>query len=336
MRIALDAMGSDNFPTPDVAGAVLAAREFGDIILLVGDRAQIEAEIAKHDVTGLNLEVHHASDIITMHDKPSSVGKAKPNSSMHVGMNLVKDGTADAFVTAGNTGAALSIATLYTLRRITGVKRPSLSGIIRIGDRAVILLDVGANSDSKPEWLAQFALMGKIYANSSLGLSNARVALLSNGEEEGKGNELIREATPLLEALPLNFIGNIEPRELLKGGADVVVADGFVGNIALKTLEAASSVMGNLIRQEIMAGTLSKIGGLLAQPAFKRVYKQVDPFEVGGAPLLGVNGVVIIGHGRSNDKAIKNAIGQARKAVSGRVIEAIEAGLKEQVQVERR
>ena len=336
MRIALDAMGSDNFPTSDVAGAVLAAREYGDTILLVGDRAQIEAELAKHDITGLNLEIHHASDIITMHDKPSVVGKAKPNSSMHVGMNLVKDGAADAFVTAGNTGAALSIATLYTLRRIAGVKRPSLSGIIRVGASALILLDVGANSDSKPEWLAQFALMGKIYANSSLGLSDARVAILSNGEEEGKGNELIREATPLIAALPLNFVGNIEPKEMLQGGADVVVADGFVGNIALKSLEAATRAMGGVIRDELMADTLSKIGGLLARAAFKRVYKQVDPFEVGGAPLLGVNGVVIIGHGRSNDKAIKNAIGQARKAVSGRVIEAIEAGLIEQVQVERR
>lgn len=336
MRIALDAMGSDHCPTPDVAGAVLAAREYGDTILLVGDHAQIEAELAKHDVGGLGIEIYHANDTITMHDKPSVVGKAKPDSSMHVGMNLVKAGKADAFVTAGNTGAALSIATLFTLRRIPGVKRPALSGIVRFRENAVILLDVGANADSKAEWLAQFALMGTIYADNTLGLKNPRVGLLSNGEEEGKGNDLIREATPLIEELNLNFIGNIEPKEMLKGGADVVVSDGFVGNIALKSLEAASSVMGSLIREEIMADTLSKIGGLLARSAFKRVYKQVDPFEVGGAPLLGVNGVVIIGHGRSNDIAIKNAIGQARKAVSGRVIEAIEAGLKEQVQVERR
>ncbi len=335
MRIALDAMGTDNCPAPDVAGAVLAAREFGDTILLVGDRARIEAELTKHDVTGLNLEIYHSNDIITMTDKPSSVGKTKPDSSMHVGMNLVKAGKADAFVTAGNTGAALSIATLFTLRRIAGVKRPALSGLVRVLDRTVILLDVGANADSKPEWLAQFALMGKIYA-TTLGQPDARVALLSNGEEEGKGNELVHAATPLIAALPLNFIGNIEPREMLKGGADVVVADGFVGNITLKSLEATSSVMGTLIRDELMADTISKLGGLLARSAFRRVYKRVDPFEVGGAPLLGVNGVVIIGHGRSNDNAIKNAIGQARKAVSGRVIQAIEAGLKEQEQIERR
>ncbi len=336
MRIALDAMGSDTFPGPDVGGAILAAKEYGDTILLVGDPAQIEPELAKYQTAGLKLEVVPASEIVTMHDKPSTVGKTKPNSSMSVGMNLIKEGRADGFVTAGNTGAALSIATLYTLRRIPGVKRPALTAFVRIGGQSVILLDVGANADSKPEWLAQFALMGKIYASSTLGLSNPAVGILSNGEEEGKGNELVHEATPLIAALPINFIGNIEPKDLLKGGVDVVVSDGFVGNILLKSIEAASSVMGKLIREEIMHDTISKIGGLLAQNAFRRVYKQVDPFEVGGAPLLGVNGVVIIGHGRSNDVAIKNAIGQARKAVAGNVIQAITAGLKQQGETERR
>ncbi|MFN8452793.1 MAG: phosphate acyltransferase PlsX [Anaerolineae bacterium] len=336
MRIALDAMGSDNYPVPDVAGAVLAAREFGDTILLVGDPAHIEPELKKHQTTGLNLEVVPASDIVTMEDKPSVVGKAKPDSSMHVGMNLIREGKADAFVTAGNTGAALSIATLYTLRRIPGVKRPALSAILRLRGRAVILLDVGANADSKAEWLAQFALMGKIYAKNSLSLDNPAVGLLSNGEEEGKGNELVHEASALIAQLPINFIGNVEPKDLLNGGADVVVSDGFVGNILIKSLEGATSAMGKLIREEIMHDTVSKLGGLLARGAFRRVYKQVDPFEVGGAPLLGVNGVVIIGHGRSNDSAIKNAIGQARKAVTGRVIESIEAGLKEQTEIEGR
>lgn len=336
MRIALDAMGSDNFPVPDVAGAVLAAREFGDTILLVGDPARIEPEMKKHQTAGLTLEVVPASEIVTMEDKPSVVGKAKPNSSMHVGMNLIRDGKADAFVTAGNTGAALSIATLYTLRRIPGVKRPALSAILRLRGRAVILLDVGANADSKAEWLAQFALMGKIYAKNSLNLENPTVGLLSNGEEEGKGNELVHEASTLIAQLPLNFIGNVEPKDLLNGGADVVVSDGFVGNILIKSLEGATSAMGKLIREEIMHDTISKLGGLLAKGAFRRVYKQVDPFEVGGAPLLGVNGVVIIGHGRSNDSAIKNAIGQARKAVTGRVIESIETGLKEQTEIEGR
>src|SRR5690606_11611862 len=193
MRIALDAMGSDNCPAPDVEGAVLAAREYGDTILLVGDKAQIDAEIAKHDTSGLDLIVKNASQTITMEDKPATVGKAKPDSSMHVGMTLVKNGEADAFVTAGNTGAALSIATLFTLKRIPGVKRPSLSAIIRLNNMNVIVLDVGANADSKPEWLAQFGVMGKIYAQSALDLANPRIALLSNGEEEGKGNELVHE-----------------------------------------------------------------------------------------------------------------------------------------------
>jgi glycerol-3-phosphate acyltransferase PlsX len=329
MRIALDAMGSDNCPAPDVAGGVQAAREYGDTILLVGDRALIESELAKQDTSGLKLEIVHASEAITMHDKPSMVGKAKPDSSMHIGMNLVKDGKADAFVTAGNTGAVLSIATLFTLRRISGVKRPALSAILRVRERAVTLLDVGANADSKADWLAQFAIMGKIYAQNSLGLNNPRVGVLSNGEEEGKGNELVREASTLIAALPLNFVGNVEPKDLLRGNADVIVSDGFVGNIMLKSMEGATSEMGKMIREEVMRDLPSKLGGLLARSAFRRVYKQVDPFEVGGAPLLGVNGVVIIGHGRSNDKAIKNAIGQARKAVVGRVIESIEAGLRE-------
>jgi glycerol-3-phosphate acyltransferase PlsX len=328
MRIALDAMGSDNHPAPDVGGAVLAAREWKDTILLVGDEARIRPQLAKHDTAGLPLEVVHAQDAVTMEDMPSAVGKSKPNSSMHVGMMLVKEGKADAFVTAGNTGAALSIATLFTLRRIQGVKRPALAGIIRLGDMRVTMLDVGANSDSKPEWLAQFAMMGSAYMQHTFLLDRPRVALLSNGEEEGKGNTLVHEAGALIRELPLNYIGNVEPKDLLVGGADVVVTDGFVGNIAIKTMEAATKAMRDLIRTEIMSGLATKLGGLLARPAFQRVYQQVDPFEVGGAPLLGVNGVVIIGHGRSNDRAIKNAIGQARKAVSGGVIESIKSGLQ--------
>lgn len=330
MRIVIDAMGSDNHPEPDVAGGVEAAKEFGDTIILVGDESKIKTELAKHDTKNLNIEVVHASDVITMHDKPSQVGKAKPNSSMHIGMNLVKDGQADAFVSAGNTGAALSIATLFTLRRIEGVKRPALSAIVRLKAAQLVLVDVGANADCKPEWLAQFAVMGSVYAKNALNLEKPRVAILSNGEEEGKGNQLTQEAKHLIQALPLNFIGNIEPKAMLEGGADVVVCDGFVGNICLKSLEGATGTMAKAIRQEIMASTLTKVGGLLVKPAFQRVQKQVDPSETGGAPLLGVNGVVIIGHGSSNAKAIKNAVFQARNAVSGRVIEIIKNELGKQ------
>ncbi|MFQ3568081.1 MAG: phosphate acyltransferase PlsX [Aggregatilineales bacterium] len=327
MRIALDAMGSDACPAPDVAGAVLAAREFGDTIYLVGVKDQIETELSKHDVKGLELVIIPAAEVITMHDKPSAVGKAKPNSSMHVGMGLVRDGQAEAFVTMGNTGAALSIATLHTLRRIPGIKRPALSAMIRLGDSKVVVLDVGANADSRPEWLLQFAMMGAIYARNALQVARPRVALLSNGEEEGKGNQLIHDTTVLLRQSSLHFIGNIEPKDLLKGGVDVVVADGFVGNILLKSLEAATSTLVGVIREELMRSPLTKLGAALARPAFKRVQKQIDPFEIGGAPLLGLNGVVIIGHGRSNATAIKNAIGQARKAVDGGLIDAIRGGI---------
>jgi phosphate acyltransferase len=330
MRIALDAMGSDNYPVPDIEGAILAAREFGESILVVGDERLLTLELAKYDTSGLNLEIIHTTESIKMDDKPGLVGKSKPNSSMHVGMNLVKSKTADAFVTAGNTGAAMTIATLFTLRRINKVKRPALSSIIRVmNNRTIIMLDIGANTDSKSDWLVQFAIMGQIYAQQALGLKNPKVALLSNGEEESKGNQLIHETGDLLKASKLNFVGNIEPREMLEGNADVIISDGFIGNIAIKTLEAMGNTLFKLIRQEIKSDPIATVGGLLAQRAFRRVYNQVDPFEIGGAPLLGVNGVVIIGHGRSTAKAIKNAIGQARMAVKGDVIQSISNGLRD-------
>lgn len=308
----------------------MAAREFGDSIFLVGDEAQIKKEITKHNIANLRIEIVHASQSIDMTDKPSLVGKEKPQSSMHVGMELVRSDQADAFVTAGNTGAILAIATLFILKRIPGVKRPALASLVRIAEgKTIILLDIGGNADAKPEWMVQFALMGKIYAQNALQLSNPRVALLSNGEEEGKGNILIRESGQLLSTNPsLNFVGNVEPKDMLRGAVDVIVTDGFVGNITIKTLEAMGSALSGLIRQEIQRDAISLVGGLLARPAFGRVYKQIDPFEIGGAPLLGVNGVVIVGHGRSNAFAIKNAIRQARLAVNGRVVQAIQEGLK--------
>jgi glycerol-3-phosphate acyltransferase PlsX len=326
MRIVVDAMGTDDFPSPDVEGAVMAAKDFGDPIILVGDEVRIKSELAKHSTVGLKIEIVHASEIVTMEDKPALVGKAKPNSSMHVGMNLVKDGQADAFVSMGNTGAALSIALLNTLRRIPGVKRPALTGILPLANKP-IMTDVGANADCKPEWLAQFAVMGNVYARATMGVKDPRIGILSNGEEEGKGTDLIRESTKLLEQLPLNFIGNVEPKDVLKGNVDVVVMDGFVGNIFIKTLEAGTSALTESIRTELTANLLSKIGAALARPAFRRVRKQIDPFEIGGAPLLGINGVVIIGHGRSNGLAVRNGVRQARAAVQGKVIETIKAGI---------
>jgi glycerol-3-phosphate acyltransferase PlsX len=321
-------MGSDEYPVPDVEGAVLAAREWGDEILLVGREEPIRRELARYDVNGLKLKVVHASEVIEMDDEPAWAAKTKKDSSMHVGMNLVRDGEAEAYVTAGNTGGVLAVATLHTLRRIQGVKRPALAIIVPLPAGLVITLDGGANADCRPEHLLQFALMGDVYARAVLDRENPRVALLSNGEEPGKGNVLVKETYKLLEQSGLNFIGNIEPKEALSRHADVVVHDGFSGNVFIKTIEAAAKMLTDLIREEIKAGPLTAMGGLLARPAFRRVARRVDPFEVGGGPLLGVNGVVIIGHGRSNGRAIKNAIGQARKAVQGGVVQAISAGLQ--------
>ena len=332
MRIVIDAMGSDNYPAPDVAGAVLAAREWPDDIIVVGREEAIRQEMAHHDTAGLKLEVVHAPDVIEMDDEPAWAAREKKNSSMHVGMTLVREGKADAYVTAGNTGGVLAVATLHTLRRIRGVKRPALAAILPMPAGHFVTLDIGANADCRPEYLVQFALMGHTYARAVLGCSEPRVALLSNGEEPGKGNTLVKDTYKLMSSsdLNFNFIGNFEPKEALTCEADVVVADGFTGNVFIKTLEATAKMLTNLIRDEIKASPVTAVGGLLAKPAFGRVARRVDPFEVGGGPLLGVNGVVIVGHGRSNARAIKNAIGQARKAVQGGVVEAIRAGLTEE------
>jgi glycerol-3-phosphate acyltransferase PlsX len=326
MRIVVDAMGSDAHPEPDVAGAVLAAREFGDEIILVGDERRIKAELDRHQTSGLPIRVQHASQTITMTDRPGEASRNKKDSSMHVGLGLLRDGQADAFVSAGNTGGILAVATLHTVRRIRGIDRPALGVVFPIANKP-LLIDNGANAECRPEWLLQFALMGSLFVERVRRISNPRIALISNGEEEGKGNELIKEAGHLLAQSNLNFIGNIEPKEFVRGYTDVGVTDGFTGNIIIKTAEAVSGFMGELLRREIRANVVSTLGGLLAKSAFGRVRKALDPDEVGGAPLLGVNGVVIVAHGRSNAYAIKQAVGQARRAVENDIVGAIKAGL---------
>jgi len=330
MRIVLDAMGSDDYPTPDVAGAVLAAREWGDEIILVGREEPIRQELARHDTTGLRLEIVHAPQVIEMDDEPARAARVKKDSSMHVGMNLVRDGQADGYVTAGNTGGVLAVATLHTLRRIRGVKRPALAAVLPLPAGRVVAIDIGANADCRPEYLLQFALMGDIYARAVLDCARPRVALLSNGEEPGKGNTLVKEASKLLADSGLNFIGNVEPKEAAACHADVVVTDGFTGNIFLKTIEGTAKMLTDLIRDEIKASVLTTVGGLLAKPAFSRMARRLDPSEVGGVALLGVNGVVIVAHGHSNGRAIKNAIRQARQAVQGGVVETIRDGLTQE------
>jgi phosphate acyltransferase len=328
MRIAVDAMGTDTRPVPDVAGAVMAARETGDAVLLVGNEAAIRAELAKHDTAGLKLEVVPAAGEILMTDKPSLVLKQKQNSSMHVGITLVKDGLADAFVTMGNTGAAHAIATIGILKRIPGVKRPALTVIYPVSGQPAVFLDMGANADSKPEWLEQFAIMGGIYAEIALNLKNPRIATLSNGEEEGKGNQLVRDAQERISALGINYIGHIEPKEILDARTDVIVFDGFIGNVFLKTFEGTLTYFTGLIRQELMSGLLSKLGALLIRPALRRIRRKIDPDEFGGALLLGVNGVVVIGHGGAGAVAVRSAIHQARLAVQGNVIATIRERLE--------
>ena len=328
MRIVVDAMGSDNHPEPDVAGAVLAAQEFGGTMILVGDPTWIEAELAKLDTAELSLEIAHAHEVVTMTDKPAEVVKGKPNSSMHVGMQLVRDGRADAFVTAGNTGAALGIAMLRQvgLGRIAGVKRPALGVVFPTKERP-FLIDNGANTDCKPDYLLQFGLMGSLYVERLLGVEQPRVGLISTGEEEGKGSLLIKEASPLLASSGLNYVGNIEPKEFMQGVVDVGVADGFTGNVLMKTAEATAKYMSDAIRSGAKKSPLTILGGLLMRSVFKDIRAQLDPNEVGGALLLGVNGVVVIGHGRSNAYAVKQAIGQARRIVQKDVVGAIREGV---------
>lgn len=327
MRIALDAMGTDSRPLSDIAGGVLAANEFGDTIVLVGDRGLIEAELMKHKITAGRVEILHAPNEIAMDARPTEVLKAQRTSSIHVALDAVKNGDADAFVTMGNTGAVHAIATLKTLRRIPGVKRPVLSALFPVNHHRMIFLDVGANTDVKPEWVTQFAVMGSIYAQLVLEHPKPRIALLSNGAEATKGNLLIREAADLLRRSKMNFVGNVEPVQLMSSVADVIVMDGFVGNIVLKMFEATAHYVATLIRQEFRNDALSMIGGALARPAFNRIRRQVDTSEIGGAPLLGVNGVVIIGHGQNSAIGIKNAIQQARTAVKQNVIGAIRQGI---------
>lgn len=327
MRIVVDAMGSDEFPGPDVEGAVLAAREYGVEIILVGDEAQVRPALAAHSPGALPITLRHAPEMLTMEDKGEAlVRKARhkdAKNSMAVGIDLVKNGEAEAFVTAGNTGAGMTTA-LFRLGRLKGIERPALAPVFPTKTGACVVLDIGANPDCKAEFLLQFALMGSIYAERVRGVKNPRVGLLSNGEEAGKGNELVRATYPLLKASGLNFIGNVEGKEIFRGAADVVVTDGFTGNILLKSSEAVASLLTELIREKIMeGGALVKLGGALVRPALRSLKKILDPSEEGAAPLLGVNGLVFIGHGRSDAQAIKNAVRVAKDAVQANVLASI-------------
>jgi glycerol-3-phosphate acyltransferase PlsX len=326
--IALDAMGSDRSPRPEIEGAIQAARQLGTRVLLIGQEDRIRPELDRHRWTSqLPIEVIHANEVITMEDKAAQAVRTKKQSSMHVGIRLVREGKAAGFVTAGNTGAAMAAAKMI-LGALPGVDRPALAAVFptAVGTGAM-MLDVGANVDCDAHNLEQFALMGEIYFRSIFGTRRPRVGLLSIGEEETKGNLLTRESFQLLKQLPLNFVGNVEGRDLYNGNVDVIVADGFVGNVALKISEGVVNLVRATLKEALQATVTRQVGYLISRSAFTDFKKRLDHTEYGGAPLLGLKGVCIITHGSSNANAIKNAIRVASEFAESRVNDEIEKGI---------
>ncbi len=340
MQIVVDAMGGDHAPAVVVDGAVQAARDFGVEIILVGQDDAIQAELARHTTTGLAIRIVHASQVIEMHEHTMAV-KEKKDNSMSVGMRLLKQGEADAFVTAGNTGGALAAA-LFTLGRIRGIDRPALCSIFPASTTPAVLIDIGANTDPKPENLLQNGLMGSLYAEHVLRIQHPRVGIVSNGEEEDKGSMLVRDAYQLLKAAPFNFVGNLEGRDIPKGKADVIVTDGFTGNVIVKYTEGIVSFLAKFVSRQLAAGALAKIGLLLMLPGLllmlpgllllgpnlRQLRKRVDHRELGAALLAGVDGNVLVGHGSSDALAVRNSIRTAMRVADGRIVDRIKEGLK--------
>ncbi len=327
--ISVDAMGGDSAPAVEVEGAVLAAREYGVGIVLVGREDVLGPELGRYDTAGLPIEIVNATEVITMDDNPTQALRKKCDSSIRVAARLVREGRAQGLISAGNTGAAMATSKIV-LGVLPGVHRPALAQVFpTLEGTWAILIDVGANVDCAAEMLRQFAIMGEVYSRVLCHRDNPRVGLLSIGEEEHKGNEQTRAATPLLKKLPLNFIGNVEGRDLYSGLADVVVCDGFIGNVALKVSEGLVKTIKSMLRESLEANLTSKMGYVLARSAFEDFRKRVDYSEYGGAPLLGVKGVCIISHGSSNSNAIKNAIRVAKEFHEGGVNAKIEAAMVE-------
>ena len=325
--IALDAMGSDKAPEPEIKGAIQACRQLPVRVHLVGPEQRLRS--ALHEATGgeeLPIVIVPATEWITMDEKAATAIRKKPGSTMRIGLRLVKENRVAGFLTAGNTGAAMALAKMV-LGALPGVDRPSLAATLpSTSGSPCVLLDVGANVDCKPHNLEQFAVMGEMYARSVLKIPRPRVGLLSIGEEEGKGNDLTREAFPLLKRLSLNFIGNVEGRDIYNGNADVVVCDGFVGNVALKTSEGLARLVRDLLRQSLNSTVTAQVGALLSRKAFNDFKKRLDYSEYGGAPLLGLRGVCIVNHGSSNDRAIYNGIRVTA--------EFVQAGINQRLQQE--
>lgn len=323
--IALDAVGSDQAPEPEIRGAILACRQLPVRVHLIGPEPELRDLLDEHlENEDLPIVVHHASERIGMDEKAANAVRSKKDSSMRVGLKLVREKKVAGFFTAGNTGAAMATAKMV-LGSLPGVDRPALATALpTMKGTPCVLLDVGANVDCKPQNLEQFAVMGELYSRSVLKIRNPKVGLLSIGEEEAKGNELTRETFPLLKQLPINFIGNVEGRDLYNGHADVIVCDGFVGNVALKTTEGLAKLVRDMLRASLTSTVTAQVGALLSRKAFNEFRKRLDYSEYGGVPLLGVRGICIIGHGSSNERAIYNGIRVAVEFAQARINELIE------------
>jgi phosphate acyltransferase len=327
ITIAVDAMGGDHAPRPEVEGSVLAARELDVRILLVGQPAEVKRELARHTHRGLSIEVVPASEVIAMSDSPTQAFRKKKDSSAHVAARLVQRGQADGMVSTGNTGAMMMVAR-FVLGTLPSVQRPALAAPFPTSRGGVsVLLDVGANVDSKAAHLVQFAVMGEIYYRVIFGARRPKVALLSIGEEEMKGNELTREVYNRLKLLPLNFVGNIEGRDVFAGIVNVIVCDGFIGNVALKISEGVAQHIAVVLKKALKSTIASQVGYVLSRNAYREFRKSIDYAEYGGAPLLGVRGITVIGHGQSNSNAIKNAVRVAAELARARLNEKIEQEL---------
>jgi glycerol-3-phosphate acyltransferase PlsX len=319
--IVLDAMGSDDRPKPELAAAVLSTQTDDIDLILVGDEQTLSSGLAAQPGDKSHIRIVHAPEAIDMTDHIQEA-RAKKQNTMQVGMELVKQGEAQAFVTAGNTGMAMYFGTkIFGL--MPGVIRPCLSTTFPVKGGKAVILDVGANAECRPEFLVQFGQMGQVYARIMINRTNPTVGLLSNGEEEGKGNDLVREAGPLMRQQVPGFIGNIEGKEFFGGKVDVAVTDGFTGNVLMKSSEALGKLLFETLKEELMRSTRTKIGALLAKPAFDSVRKLIDPSEVGAAPLLGLDGLVFVGHGRSDAKSMVSAINQARIAIELNLLESL-------------
>jgi glycerol-3-phosphate acyltransferase PlsX len=323
--IVLDAMGSDQRPLPELEGAVLAANKFDIQVILVGNEHTLTEGLAKVSGEKSRISIAHAPEALEMEDHIREA-RAKKENSMAVGMNLVKSGKAHAFVTAGNTGMAMYFG-IKTFGMIPGVDRPCLVAVFPVEGGKSVIADIGANAEVRPEFLVQFGQMASVYSHLMLNVAEPRVGLIANGEEEGKGNELIKTAGPMMQSAVPNFVGNIEGKELFGGKVDVAITDGFTGNVLLKSVEAVARLILTTLKEELMSTTRTKIGALLAKPAFNKVRKMLDPSEIGSAPLLGLDGLVFIGHGRSDAKAIVSAIEQAVNAVESNLLEKLKKSI---------